>query len=386
VDEDMACISKRRNRYVIDFYDNHGKRRWHTMPKGCTKKKSIEKLREIEDQVRRGIYLQAKEIPTFGKVAEDWLEYKKLNLRESTYDLWAGYVKNHYSEINDLRVNRIVPATVEKFIVSRQAEGMHIATLRKVLMVFGQIMQYAVRHRYVDHNPVRDAEKPRNTGGEETPLRILTPSEVQRLLAQEKSQKYRTIYHVAVMTGARQGEILGLKWGDLELTNAQIHIQRTTSNGKFFVPKTPTSVRRVDLGPSLMAELKKWKLACPRNALDIMFPNEAGKPIEHHNLMRGHFVPALEAAGLPRIRFHDLRHTNASIRLEEGQNIKYISTQLGHANPTITLNTYSHLIKARDPEAASRLEKAIFEPTGSKTVAEGGSEDEKGATVSTVTP
>jgi integrase len=87
--------------------------------------------------------------------------------------------------------------------------------------------------------------------------------------------------------------------------------------------------------------------------------------------MQRYFVPALEAAGLPRIRFHDLRHTNASIRLEEGQNIKYISTQLGHANPTITLNAYSHLIKGSDPEAASRLEKAIFEPTSSKMVAEG---------------
>jgi len=216
-------------------------------------------------------------------------------------------------------------------------------------------------------------------------LRILTPSEVQRLLAQEKRQEYRTIYHVAVMTGARQGEILGLKWGDLDLTNAQIHIQRTTKKGKFFAPKTPTSVRRVDLGPTLMAELKKWKLACPRNALDLMFPNKAGKPIEHHNLMHRYFVPALKAAGLPRICFHDLRHTNASIRLEEGQNIKYISTQLGHANPTITLNTYSHLIKGSDPAAASRLEKAIFEPTGSKMVAEVGSEDEKRATVSTVT-
>jgi integrase len=234
----MACIAKRHGRYVIDFYDNHGKRRWHTMPEGCTKKKATEKLREIEDQVGRGIYLPAKEIPTFGKVAKDWLGYKKLNVRDSTYNLWAGYVKNHYSEINDLRVNRIVPATVEKFIVSRQTDGMHIATLRKALMLFGQIMQYAVRHRYVDHNAFRDAEKPRRTGSEETPLRILTPSEIQRLLVQEKNQKYRTIYHVAIMTGARQGEILGLKWGDLDLKNAQLHIQRTTNQrGEVLCPE-----------------------------------------------------------------------------------------------------------------------------------------------------
>jgi len=280
------------------------------MPKGSTKEKATEKLREIEDQVGRGIYLPAKEIPTFGKVAEDWLQYKKLNIRESTNDLWAGYVKNHYAEIDGLRVNRIVPATVEKFIVTRQTDGMHIVTLRKVLMVFGQIMQYAVRHRYVDHNPVRDVEKPRRSGQEETPLRILTPSEIQRLLAQETNQKYRTIYHVAIMTGARQGEILGLKWADLDLKNAQLHIQRTTKRGKFYAPKTAGSVRRVDLGPALLAALKRWKLACPSSDLGLMFPNEAGNPIEHHNLMQRYFLPALKAAGLPRIRFHDLRHTN----------------------------------------------------------------------------
>lgn len=84
----------------------------------------------------------------------------------------------------------------------------------------------------------------------------------------------------AVMTGARQGEILGLKWADLDLKNAQIHIQRTTKGGKFYAPKTAGSVRRVDLGPALVAELKKCKLACPRNALDLIFPNEVSKPIE----------------------------------------------------------------------------------------------------------
>lgn len=101
--------------------------------------------------------------------------------------------------------------------------------------------------------------------------------------------------------------------------------------------------------------------------------------------MQRYFCPALKAAGLPRIRFHDLRHTNASIRLEQGQNIKYISTQLGHANPTITLNTYSHLIKSRDPDAAERLESAIFSATGHKMVTNADFGDEKRATEYTAT-
>ena len=84
----MACIAKRRGRYVIDFYDTYGKRRWITMPKSTTKKKATEKLREIEDQLRRGIYLPDKKIPTFAEVAKDWLEHKRPNLRDST---WVTY-------------------------------------------------------------------------------------------------------------------------------------------------------------------------------------------------------------------------------------------------------------------------------------------------------
>jgi hypothetical protein len=80
----MACIAKRRGRYVIDFYDTYGKRRWKTLPKGTTKKRAHEALRNIEDQLRRGIYIPDKKIPTFKEVAEDWLDFKKFNVRAST--------------------------------------------------------------------------------------------------------------------------------------------------------------------------------------------------------------------------------------------------------------------------------------------------------------
>ena len=83
-----------------------------------------------------------------------------------------------------------------------------------------------------------------------------------------------------------------------------------------------------------------------------------------------YFTPALEKAKVPRVRFHDLRHTFASLLIEQGENIKYIQSQLGHSNPTVTLNVYAHLMKPANQEAACRLENAIFEATGSKMVAE----------------
>ncbi len=357
----MACIAKRRERYVIDFYDTYGKRRWITMPKGTTKKKAKEKLREIEDQLRRGIYLPEKRIPLFKKVAEDWLEYKKPNIRNSTWRKYEGYINNHFDDILRLKVNRITTAKVEKFITKKQTLGMNLTTLRKIIVTFNQVMNYAVRHQYISYNPVRDAERPRDQGNDEKPdIRILASHEINAFLNAEKDQKYRTLFMLTIMSGARQGELLGLKWMDVDYLNNQIYIQRSFNEGAWYKPKSKASQRKIDLGPAMMSELKNWRLACPPSELDLVFPNEAGNPINHSNMLWRHFFPALKQAGIKRIRFHDLRHTYASLLIEQGENIKYIQSQLGHSSPTVTLNVYAHLMKPTNQEAASKLENKIL--------------------------
>jgi integrase len=115
------------------------------------------------------------------------------------------------------------------------------------------------------------------------------------------------------------------------------------------MPLSKGSRRHIDLAPVVVRELKSWRLACPANDLNLIFPNEAGGPMNYSNKVQRYFLPALKAADLPRVRFHDLRHTNASLRLENVENIKYIQTQLGHANPTITLNVYAHLMRVGRP-------------------------------------
>jgi integrase len=110
----------------------------------------------------------------------------------------------------------------------------------------------------------------------------------------------------------------------------------------------------------MVTDLKKWKLACPPCELDLIFPNQAGGPINHNNMVNRHFNPALKKAGIKRIRFHDIRHSFASMLIEQGENIKFIQKQLGHSSPTVTLNVYSHLMRKQNPEAAARLEEAIF--------------------------
>ena len=116
-------------------------------------------------------------------------------------------------------------------------------------------------HKYIDHNPVRDAERPKGQGTEEKEqIRILIPSEINDFFEVEENKKYRTLFMLAIFSGARQGELLGLKFTDIDWFNNQIHIQRTFNVGTWYKPKSRTSNRKIDLGPSMMAEQKNGRL------------------------------------------------------------------------------------------------------------------------------
>lgn len=368
----MACIAKRRGKYVVDFYDNKGKRRWKTLPKGTTKSKARRALREIEEKIDKGIYIAPKKLPYFSVVAEMWLQAKKPNIRHSTYSQYAGHLEKHLKPfLGDIKINRINYDSIEKFISHSLEHGVSIPTLRKILINLGAILTYACRKRYLDYNPVRDIEKPKGHSEHDKneDLNILTPKEIRTLLNFTEELKYNTLFMTAVMTGMRQGELLGLKWSDFDWFNNQVYVNRTYNHFCFYEPKTKTSKRKIDLAPQLVAQLKKWKLACPPSELDLVFPNEKRKPMSALNMYNRKFLPALKKAGLKKIRFHDLRHTYASIQIDLGANSKYLQKQMGHSSIKITLDVYGHLMKDVNKEAANRLGKAIFSESSSNMVA-----------------
>jgi len=109
-----------------------------------------------------------------------------------------------------------------------------------------------------------------------------------------------------------------------------------------------------------MKDLKEWKIAFIAGEQGLVFSTKTGNPINRNNLVNRYFYPTLKKAGLKRIRFHDLRHTYASLLIKQGENIKYIQVQLGHSDPTVTLNVYAHLMESSNPSAARRLEDTIL--------------------------
>lgn len=359
----MAKVRKRGTSYFLDYYDHEGMRQRKLLPKGTTKKSAQEKLREIEDQLSKGNYISAQEIPTFDRVALEWLELKKLKIRASTWAVYGGHTRNHFDEFQNLKIDRITIKMVDQFIIDRQTDGMNISTLRKILVSLRQILSLAMKRGYCHTNPLDYADMPTSQGNETDngdKIQVLNRADISGLLDAVTAQKYHVLFSLAIFSGARQGELLGLKWPDIQWEASQIHIQRSFNNQRFYDTKTKGSNRKVDIGPAMLKKLKKWRIACPPGSMDLVFPTEAGNPMNHNNMVNRYFLPGLKLAGLEKIRFHDLRHTYASLLIDQGENIKYIQTQLGHSNPTVTLNVYAHLMEKTNRVSAQKLEDAIL--------------------------
>jgi integrase len=200
----------------------------------------------------------------------------------------------------------------------------------------------------------------------------LESKRLQALFNAADTQKERVLFMSAVFTGMRESELFGLKWNDIDWINSQIHVKRTYNHRRFYEPKSEASKRSIDVAPELVKELREWRLACPRNEL-----NE-----DAANFLKRRFFPALVKAKLPKIRFHDLRHTYAALVWEQTKDVKYLQTQLGHSSIKMTMDTYGHLMNKTNKDAATRLGRAIFGDDGSKMVAE----TKKEITPSGVTP
>ena len=190
----------------------------------------------------------------------------------------------------------------------------------------------------------------------------------------------------------RAGELWGLQWPDFESTTKQLFVRRTVWNGQFQTPKTKNAKRAIDLPDELVHELKVWKLRCPPNPHNLMFPSPEGSITQHDNMMKRVFIPALEKAGLRQVSFHSLRHSNVSIRIKKGQNLKYLSNQMGHSSVAFTLDVYGHLfaddqqfLREQAGLLAGALPPQVKEVTkidSSKTVAKTVAVQKKGVTLS----
>jgi integrase len=218
------------------------------------------------------------------------------------------------------------------------------------------IFKRAVIWKYLKENPAQYVSKPR---AERKEMGFFTPKEIKIFLENARPRAY-ALFATAILTGLRLGELLALQWGDISWSTSQIYVRRSLYKGRFIEPKSRYAVRSVALTPKLATILKKHRLSSPPSEFDLVFCTKDGKPLDHSNVINQEFLPTLRRAGLRRIRFHDLRHTFASLLLHQGENIKYVQRQLGHASVQTTLDLYGHLLPDIHNRAGERLDETVF--------------------------
>ncbi len=247
---------------------------------------------------------------------------------------------------------------LQEFVDELAAEGLAPSTIQGTILPLRVLYRFALRYERCANNPTRELSIP---SGEKSRDRVASPAEAAELIVALKSPVDKAIYGVAFYAGLRRGELLALEVENIDFKNRTIHVGRSwdAANKEFTNPKTAKGKRTVPI-PSVLLPL----LMAVRPKSGLMFPREPGseEPISEVSLRR-RAARAWEAAGLEQITLHECRHTYASYMIAAGVNAKALSTYMGHATITITLDRYGHLMPGNESEAAELLDTYLTSRT-----------------------
>jgi integrase len=336
---------------------------------GKTRAEVSDKLTKALSDRANGI-VYSDENMSVGGYLDVWLKGSVYgSVRRSTYDRDINLVNNHIKPIlGGLKLKKLNSAQVQSFYRDRLDAGLSASTVHKIHDILRRALAQAVKWYLVPRN-VADVVKPPRPVPKE--IVALSADEAQRLLQAAGGDRLAALYTLAIHTGMRQGEMLALRWQDVDIENAVVSVRRTLTRrgGKaaFGEPKTKKSRRSIRLTPHAVEALRSH---LERQLRDIeilgdryhdqglVFTTDTGAPINPSNLRQRSFAPLLKRAGLPHMRFHDLRHTCATLLLSRGVHPKFVQELLGHATIAITLDTYSQVMPSMGDATAKAMEDA----------------------------
>jgi integrase len=376
----IASTRRWRARYV----DAEGKRRqvYSSTPGRAGAREAAAKRDQALREIAQGLVGDARQ--SVGHLLERWLaDVAAVKLRPRSLERYQGIVRRHLvPAIGNLELRALTPQHIAKVYAELSAarevtidharstrtevRGMSAASLRYVHAVLHGALEQAVAWRLISTNPAVGATLPRLNVPE---MRPLTPDEARLFLEATRGHRLETLFVLAIATGMRQGELLALSWRDVDWSGRRVAVRHTLvrMGARWWLgdPKTTKSRRSVDLtGPTLEA-LRAHRIRQAERLLaighrvtddDLIFTDAVGDPLWGRHVTTRELQPLLRDAGLPRVRFHDLRHTFATLQLAAGTNPKIVSEMLGHKEVNITLDRYSHALPTLQAEAMGRLD------------------------------
>lgn len=340
-------------------------------------------------EVEFGAYIAPDSTSILSDFIKDWKEkYAETGgLGEQTLEVYMDHIENHIlPELGHMRLDQIKPIHVVNFLSSLKkvnCEEMAVSTKQYVYRVLRNIMERATEWKIIEENPVASVQKSQERDAVEKDANVYNEEEVENLLiaAMEDLPHWRVFISLAIAAGLRRGELLGLEWSHVDLEKGLIQINQIITRGKagkptIKRPKSRKSKRVISLPDSVIEELKQYRSNWKKEKIrtrdmwvedehEFLFCNENGS----------HFYPTTPTtwwrrfttrANVRFIRLHDLRHTSATLLINQGVHAKIISERLGHSNIRITMDTYGHALQTADKEAAQKIDAIFAQKTAIK--------------------
>ena len=366
-------------KWIVRWYvgEDGGKRRYAAKTIHGTKHDAQKYLNSQLRSQDLGVYVEPTRL-TLGEFLDRWLEdavRSKVSAR--THKLYSGLLGKHVRPVLAARrLDQITTLELQRLVnqMDERAER-HLSarTHRLTHRVLSQALGQAVEWNLLPLNPARKIVLPKSDTREK---RAFSADEVRRFREKAKATKHAALWDFLLATGCRPGEALGLSWGDLDLQAGLVHIRRALTKdaeGKPILgpPKTKKSVRTIPLPAPALAVLAQHKSRQAEHklklgehyarGLDLVFANEAGRPLNEANLRVRVYKPLCEAAEIEgAFGPYDLRHTVATQLLSLGENPKVVSERLGHSSTQMTLDVYGHVLPGMQKMATEKLERALF--------------------------
>lgn len=340
---------------------------------GQTRREVADKLRTVQQRVKEGAPIPPERL-TVGAFLNDWLVSVKGTVRPRTYERYESIVRRHLTPaLGKKRLARLDPEDLDRFYADKVESGLSKMTVVHIHRVLHAALRQAARRGLVVRN-VSDVVSPPRP--DRKPMKTLTPEQASALIAAADGDRLRALYVLALTTGMRKGELLGLRWRDADLDGRSLRVQgslqQIPGEGlKIVEPKTASSRRQIMLTETGVDALRRHRAEQAQERLrsggtwedhDMVFASTNGGPINPSNLSYRSFGPLLTKAKVPKVRFHDLRHTCATLLLGEGVHAKVVSEMLGHTEVGITLDLYSHVTPTMQKGAADALDGLLGDP------------------------
>ena len=335
---------------------------------GTTRQTVAQKMNAALKARQDGLPLPS-ERQTVATYLREWLEAVRPSLRPEAYRRYEEIVRIYLTpQLGSTRLARLSPQQVQRTYSRCIEGGLSPTTVRMIHGVLHKALGQAVRWGVTARNVTDLVDAPSRS---EPSVGALSSEEATRLLEAARGDRLEALYVLATTCGLRLGEIQALRWRDVDLPNRRLRVVATLQDSKggtpvFAEPKSAKSKREVQLPEMVARTLQRHRLAQNEERLragtewdnhDLVFCNVRGRPLDANNLRQRSFSRLLTQAGLPKMRFHDLRHTSATLLMSQGVPVKIVSEMLGHADVGITLRTYSHVLPGMQQQAADAMDK-----------------------------